>query len=112
MNKFEEAVKDALDYVIQIGGVPTDQQLYEEFDSDLRGKLGLTQDSFLVELIQFTYDEISRSYEELSIEDAQSILDDFLKADNQDSNQAKTFPTYQPNAYERVGYVGEKKDLK
>jgi len=31
---------------------------------------------------------------------------------NQDSNQAKTFPTYQPNAYERVGYVGEKKSLK
>jgi len=33
-----------------------------------------------------------------------------IRADNQDSNQAKTFPTYQPNAFERVGYVGEKKD--
>jgi len=112
MKKFQEAVKSALDYVAQIGGVPADQQLYEEFDSDLRGKLGLTQDSFLIELIQYVAGEISRSHEELSIEDAQSILDDFLKTDNQASNQAKTFPTYQPNAYERVGYVGEKKDLK
>jgi hypothetical protein len=108
MDKFEKAVKDSMDYVTQIGGVATDQQLYEEFDSDLRGSLGMTQDNWLIELIQYVYDEVTRSNKELSMEDAQSILDDFLKADN----QAKTFPTYQPNACERVGYVGEKKKLK
>jgi len=78
-------------------------------DNSTMEKIHRFRSNELVELIQYVAGEISRSHEELSIEDAQSILDDFLKTDNQASNQAKTFPTYQPNAYERVGYVGVKK---